>query len=337
MKNSIPMQVLQARSVSGPNMFAVLCFTALIPCTSLIATAQSPRDNRSQIRDPIAVLRYVNDSPIAAQSDGIIMSIEADEGDFVPAGTLLVALDSRLAHAELKVAGKELEASLEKANDKSNIEFQDKSLQVANTMLKKFQDLLKTGAASSMDLEIKRLEAEKARLGGQVARVENNTAILQSGVAQAKKEAAAVQIELREIKAPFDGVVAERKKQTFEFVRLGEPILRFVGMESLYVIGEISTKELAGPPHLLEGANATAIISLFNAAGGSAAQEMAIQGKLDFVSPTVTPNDTYRVKMKIANTQENGKWLLREGMSCTLVVDAPSRPQSAAVIPGSRK
>ncbi len=108
-------------------------------------------------------------------------------------------------------------------------------------------------------------------------------------------------------------------------------------MESLYVIGEIPTNELAGPPHLLEGANATAVISLFNATGGSAAQEMAIQGKLDFVSPTVTPNSTYRVKMKIANTQENGKWLLREGMNCTLVVDAPSRPQSAAVIPGSRK
>ncbi len=73
-----------------------------------MASAQPPRDSRNQLRDPIAVLRYVNDSTIAAQSDGIITSIEAEEGNFVSAGALLISLDSRLAHADLKVAQKRI-------------------------------------------------------------------------------------------------------------------------------------------------------------------------------------------------------------------------------------
>ncbi len=147
MKRLFPMQIHHSLFSALRNTLAVLCFTAAIPFSGSLASAQPPRDSRNQLRDPIAVLRYVNDSTIAAQSDGIITSIEAEEGNFVSAGALLISLDSRLAHADLKVAQKELEASLEKANDKSNIEFQDKSLQVANTMLQKFQDLLKTGAA----------------------------------------------------------------------------------------------------------------------------------------------------------------------------------------------
>lgn len=278
---------------------------------------------RNELVDSKAILTYVNDTDITATADGILMRIGADEGATITKESILLDVDSRMVQAQLKVAQKKKEAASEKARDRSNIEFSEKSYEVAKLQLEMFQKLADRDATSLMELESKRLEAEKARLAGVVAEVQNRQDVAAEQVAEAEAEAANVELQLRQIRAPFDGVVVDRKKQLFDWVRAGEPVLRLVGMERVRVNGRISAQDLQGPPHLLENAPATAIITLFSNGTPQGTQEVSIDGNLGFVSPVLDPSGMYEVWMEIGNQQVQGRWLLREGMRARLVIPTP--------------
>lgn len=289
-----------------------------------VATLQANRPStRNELVDSKAILTYVNDTDITATADGILMRIGADEGATITKESILLDVDSRMVQAQLKVAQKKREAAAEKARDRSNIEFSEKSYEVAKLQLEMFQKLADRDATSLMELESKRLEAEKARLAGVVAEVQNRQDVAAEQVAEAEAEAATVELQLRQIRAPFDGVVVDRKKQLFDWVRAGEPVLRLVGMEKVRVNGRISAQDLQGPPHLLENAPAIAIITLFSNGTPQGTQEVRINGNLGFVSPVLDPSGMYEVWMEIENQQVQGRWLLREGMRARLVIPTP--------------
>jgi multidrug efflux pump subunit AcrA (membrane-fusion protein) len=300
---------------SGPNE------PARVPPAALQANRPA---TRNELVDSKAILTYVNDTDITATADGILMRIGADEGATIAKESILLDVDSRMVQAQLKVAQKKMEAASEKARDRSNIEFSEKSYEVAKLQLEMFQKLADRDATSLMELESKRLEAEKARLAGVVAEVQNRQDVAAEQVAEAEAEAASVELQLRQIRAPFDGVVVDRKKQLFDWVRAGEPVLRLVGMERVRVNGRISAQDLQGPPHLLENAPATAIITLFSNGTPQGTQEVSINGNLGFVSPVLDPSGMYEVWMEIGNQQVQGRWLLREGMRARLVIPTPS-------------
>ena len=75
------------------------------------------------------------------------------------------------------------------------------------------------------------------------------------GVAEAKLDAANVQVGLRTMKAPFDGLVYEVQKRQFEFVRTGEPVFRLADLTQLRVQGQA---EVSVPPNQLLNSNNTA-------------------------------------------------------------------------------
>ena len=41
--------------------------------------------------------------------------------------------------------------------------------------------------------------------------------------------------------------------------------------------------------------------------------QIAIQGKLTFISPKTDTNGNYHVRVEVPNSQKNGRWLLRPG------------------------
>ncbi|MFY7968959.1 MAG: hypothetical protein ACOVNV_07705 [Pirellulaceae bacterium] len=154
---------------------------------------------RLELVDSKAILTYVNDTDITATADGILMRIGADEGSTITKESILLDVDSRMVQAQLKVAQKKKEAASEKARDRSNIEFSEKSYEVAKLQLEMFQKLADRDATSLMELESKRLEAEKARLAGVVAEVQNRQDVAAEQVAEAEAEAASVELQLRQM------------------------------------------------------------------------------------------------------------------------------------------
>jgi multidrug efflux pump subunit AcrA (membrane-fusion protein) len=265
-----------------------------------------------------AILSFVNDIKVVAQTDGIILDILVDEGALVAKDSIMIQIDNRLANAEKEVAIKELESAKLKAEDDSQIKFSEASYEVATSVFNRSQDLYVKGVEPQDDWEKKRLEKIKAAFQIDVSKREQMINQAAVGVNQAKLNASMVQLELRTIKAPFSGVVASMQKERYDWVKAGEEILRLVALDKFRVKG---TVRIADSPNTLEGAKAKVIIPV----GGGQVEQ--IDGVVGFVSPesqgTGARNDgtqEYTVWVEIPNKQIGGKYLFRGTMDAVVEI-----------------
>ena len=242
------------------------------------------------------------------------MQMDADEGDLLTTNTLMIQLDDRLANSELDVTKKEYEAAIEKAKDDSEIQYSVASNDVAQAEYGIQKQINDKGAGTDIELNKKWLEWKRADLAITVAKVKKKEADLAAGVSQAKQGAAEVQVQLRKIIAPFDGIVAEKRKERHDWVRAGDVILRLVSMEQLRVVGQVRVNQLSAAPHELVGAPATVEIELYPG------KIERVSAKVGFVSPVMESSGSYRIWLQIANVKANDQWIFREGMPAKIEI-----------------
>lgn len=261
------------------------------------------------------VLSFVNDIPIPAQTDGIIQELFVDEGSQITAGTTMIEIDNRLAKAEEQIAEKELESAQLKAEDDSQIKFSKASYDVASSVFKRSQELYTEGVEALDDWEKKRLEKIKAYYQISVSEREQKINDAAVGVNRAKLNASRVQVELRTLKAPFAGVVAEMKKERYEWVKAGEEIMRLVSLEKFRVKGSVRISE---SPNVLE--RAPAKVYILTGQG----KTVVVDGVVGFVKPESEGSkdgmNEYRVWVEIPNRIEDGKYLFRGSMDARVEI-----------------
>ena len=269
-----------------------------------------------------AILSFVNDIKVVAQTDGIILDILVDEGSLVAKDTTMIQIDNRLANAEKEVAVKELESAKLKAEDDSQIRFSAASYEVASSVFNRSQELYVKGVEPRDDWEKKQLEKIKAGFQIDVSKREQMINQAAVGVSTAKLNASLVQLELRTIKAPFSGVVASMQKERYDWVKAGEEVLRLVSLEKFRVKG---TVRITDSPNALEGAKARVLIPV------GAGKVEQIDGIVGFVSPesqgTGARNDgtqDYTVWVEIPNREVDGKYLVRGTMDAVVEI-TPNR------------
>jgi multidrug resistance efflux pump len=183
---------------------------------------------------------------------------------------------------------------------------------VAKVDFARSNELSAKGSESESDNEKKGLELKKAGLQIKVAKIESAKNQAAVGVAEAKLDAAFVQVGLRTIKAPFDGLVYQVNKRQFEFVRTGDPIFSLVDMTRLRVQGIAKTNV---PPHQLKNANARISIEI------SPGVSKAVEGIVGYDSPKSSAPNEYTVWVEIANEQlPDGQFLLRGGMNASMEI-----------------
>lgn len=267
-----------------------------------------------KIRIETAHLKFVNDLPIAAQADGLIMQMECEEGDILAANTLMVQIDDRLANSELEVTRKEYQAAVEKAKDDSEIQYSKASHEVAGEEYKIALEIDKKGAGTATELSKKWLEYKRAQLAIVVAEVKNKQDLSAADVSKAKQGAAEVHLQLRKIVAPFEGIVAEKIKERYDWVRAGDVILRLVSMEQMRVQGQVRVSQLSAAPHELVGAPATIDVELFPG------RVERIASKVGFVSPVMESSGAYKIWIQIPNQKSNNQWIFREGMPAKIEI-----------------
>ena len=295
--------------------------TNLIPVLPAVGQAASvpaleaTQDGRLRYK---AILSFVNDIKVVAQTDGIILDILVDEGSAVAKDTIMIQIDNRLAVAEREVASKELESAKLKAEDDSQIKFSVASYEVATSVFNRSQELFAKVVEAQEEWEKKRLEKIKAGFQIDVSKREQLIAQAAVGVNEAKVNASNVQLELRTIKAPFTGVVASMQKERYDWVKAGEEILRLVSLDKFRVKG---TVRIADSPNTLEGARANVIIPT-----GTGKVER-LEGVVGFVSPesqgSGARNDgtqEYTVWVEIPNKQVGGKYLFRGAMDAIVEI-----------------
>ncbi|MFN7625311.1 MAG: HlyD family secretion protein [Pirellula sp.] len=289
-----------------------------VPSTGLRVPSDGvsvPAATRTDALTFSGVLSFVNDVWIPAQTDGIIQQLLVDEGSVVQADSVLIELDSRLANAEVQVAENEKTSAMLKAEDDSQIKFSEASLDVAKSVLLRSQQLYETGVETRDDLEKKNLERIKAGFQVDVSKREQKINQAAVGVSDAKLNAAKVQVELRTIKAPFSGMVAETQKERFEWVKAGDQILRLVSLEKFRVRGFVLLEE---SPNILEGAPARVTVPI-----GPGKVE-TIDGVVGFVKPESVgkkqSGNEYVVWVEMPNRMVNGKYLFRGGMDAKVEI-----------------
>lgn len=289
--------------------------TPIVPIQNPAVALTSTQDGVLRYK---AILSFVNDIKVVAQTDGIILDILVDEGAIVAKDSIMIQIDNRLANAEKEVAVRELESAKLKAEDDSQIKFSEASYEVATSVFNRSQDLYVKGVEPQDDWEKKRLEKIKAGFQIDVSKREQMINQAAVGVNQAKLNASMVQLELRTIKAPFSGVVASMQKERFDWVKAGEEILRLVSLDKFRVKG---TVRIADSPNTLEGAKAKVIIPV----GGGQVEQL--EGVVGFVSPesqgTGARSDgtqEYTVWVEIPNKQVGGKYLFRGTMDAMVEI-----------------
>lgn len=305
--------------------FAVLCLGAVSAESSLAQAPPPFRPAQNQlsgsssgtlaksnvIRDEAASIQCVHDYAIPAQTDGLISEMLTDEGMSVKKGDILFVIDERVAKVEVSVALKEWEAAKSQASETANVEFAEKSSELADAEFKAESEMYQKGAASKSQTERKKLEAEKARFGIRVSKVEHQKEVKAAEVAAEKHKAAEVRLDTHRVVAFHDGVIVRRLRDEGEWSRAGDPVLQFMGMKEMKVqalvpIKGISVTSLQGAPMKIEvPVNAGEVIT-FNA-------------NIDYVSPEIEQGKV-RVSARVENQAIGGVWILRKGMPSTVEI-----------------
>ncbi|MDR0994314.1 MAG: efflux RND transporter periplasmic adaptor subunit [Verrucomicrobiota bacterium] len=181
------------------------------------------------------------------------------------------------------------------------------------------------------DRERRRIEAlfdeevstEQARDAAVTAHESAKAALAQ---AQAQLKLARVNLNEAFIRAPMDGVVAERYADPGAVVGSSTPILRLVQMMPLRLRISVPARLL---PALVPGETAVAVRT-------DVYEGRVFPSQVDRIFPTVDPlTRTARIEVLLNNEQgEDGKWLLRPGMYATAEISLAAR-EAALTIPAS--
>ncbi len=248
---------------------------------------------------------------VAAQADGIIAELLADEGRTVKKGDSLLIIDDRVARAEVAVAKKEFEAAEKQAKQTAEVEYAKKASEVSDAEYSDIFRLYNQGSATYSEARRKQLEKERARLGIDVAQVKHEQEILTAEVNDEKVKAAEVRLELYKVLAPYDGVVVQRLRDQGEWIRSGEPILRLVHLNEMKVEAFVPTDGINVAQ--LEGATMKIAVRI-------SSQNVAnYDAKVEYVSPEIESRNI-RVSTRIQNQMLGGAWLLRDGMIASIEI-----------------
>jgi multidrug efflux pump subunit AcrA (membrane-fusion protein) len=288
--------------------------------TRLVAQSQAETDTfRDEITVPTAQVVCIHKVQVSAQADGLISDLLADEGSVVKQGDPLLTIDSRVATAELAVAEKEKESAEKTAEQTANVDYAKAAAEVSREEYEAERELWQKGATTYSVLKRKRLEAERAIYGVDVAEVEHENNGLAADVAAEKVRAAKVRLELYQVLAPYDGVIVQRLRDRGEWTRAGDPIMRLVSMNEMKVEAFVSVEDIqARGVSISQLENAPMQVEVTLVQGERNSRPYQQNTTVDFVSPEID-SGLVRISGKIPNIRlGEGPWMLRDGMTATV-------------------
>lgn len=228
---------------------------------------------------------------VSAKTNGIgATDVKVVEGDSIRKGQVLARFDDRLLKAEL-------------AQAKANLAFASSSLQLADTNLKRFDQLKLKQTLSEQEFD-------------QVA--------TQAATAAATRDQAAAAVQLAEVKledatvvAPDDGKILERSIELGKVPSAGESLFRVLRQNKLEWVAQIDAIDLARVK-----ANMIAQINVTN--------KQTLTGKIRSVSPQLTSGSRL-AKVRVildgapdiaVNTYADGKILIGNAAAVTVPSDS---------------
>jgi HlyD family secretion protein len=173
---------------------------------------------------------------ISAKEALRVKQILVDEGALVRPGQVLVKMDTSTLEAELAGA----EASVAQAQEKlavsgAAIVKQKSAIGLADTEVKRSENLVREHAGSQQQLDVNRNQLDESRATLNEARASNKTSI--QGVEVAKQNATTIQTRIDDatLKSPVTGRVLYRLAEPGEVLAAGGKALTLVNLEDVYM------------------------------------------------------------------------------------------------------
>lgn len=295
-------------------MYTSTAFLAVV----LAVTAQQPAEqdlsSAVAVEMPDFIVSLIDDVKVSAREAGVLVSLDAREGQVVTKDEVLAHVDDSDAQIRMIIAGNELKVAEEQASSDASVKAADATIGVAREEYDDSKYMRRRSPNSVSEFEVRRLDLTHKRSVYQHenAQVEHRVDILTRDMRRAQLDAVQNEIDRRQVRAPIDGVVERRYRNPGEWVREGDPVYRVVRMDRLRVEG------LVKADHFMPGdiENHSVKIEVQTPRGVE-----TFQGTIDFVSHLVDSSNHFLVYAEFENPQRaNGRWTVRPGLDAKLTI-----------------
>jgi len=185
-------------------------------------------------------------STVGFKIAGVVVALNADAGDHVPAGAVLARLDARDVEAQLAVAKAgvvQAEANLTKAD--ADVASAGASLANAEAVSARRAILVRSGDASQEEAQTTAALMRVARANQQVANSEVAVGNAALAAARAQQDFAAATLDNYTLRAPYDAWVVARNQELGSMPVPGQAVFTLVDPRTIWALGYVDER-LAG-------------------------------------------------------------------------------------------
>ncbi len=260
------------------------------------------------------MVKLKDDVKVPAPEAGVLVQLSVKEGSQVRQGEVIGRVYDDEVRIQRRAAEEALKSAYKEATDDVQICYAKKSAAVAEKNYQMMVESNESTARAVPEIEVlkAKLEWESSNLSAEKAQHDQALAKYQYNLKLAERDAADLAIKRRNILAPFDGEVVETFRHQDEWVSPGDSILRLVRLDTMLVEGAV--EQTAYDPHEVNGCEV--IVEVEMAHG----RKEQLPGRITYVSSLLDYNDRYIVRAEVANRQEHGHWLLRDGQTATVTI-----------------
>ncbi|MFC5525871.1 efflux RND transporter periplasmic adaptor subunit [Rhodanobacter ginsengisoli] len=307
---------------------------------------------------------YVDGNVVAvtAQVPGVVTAIDADNTDYVKAGSSLVKLDDTdarlaLARAEAQLARTVRQVRAQYANvgqTRANLQLREVELSRAKADLARRRELVSIGAISGE--EVKHAEeavrAASAALGMATQQLAGSSALIDRTSIATNPEVLAASSQVRDawiavyrtnVPAPVSGMVTKRNVQLGQKINPGISLMSVVPLNHLWVEANFKESQLR---HIRIGQKVNLVADVYGddvVYHGTVAGQEAGTGSAFSLLPAQNATGNWikvvqRVPIRIAlDPRQVAKHPLQLGLSMKVTVSTRQRGGSRLVTPGSQE
>jgi multidrug resistance efflux pump len=300
----------------------------VLTIVAALATAGRADQESAQISDPVitgALVKVADAIKLPGREPGVLVQLAVQEGAQVRAGQIIGKIDDSEPQMQKKAAEAAYAAAFKRWKDDVEIRFAKKQAEYAEAKYKLLLESNRLNAKTVTQVELNeaKLEWDHYDLAIEKSIHDQELAKYEAVTKQAELDGAELAIKRRVVASPFDGVVEEIKRHQEEWVQPGDTILTLLRMDTLHVEGAVEQSKY--DPHEVQGCQVTVEVEM------ARGRKATFQGRIIKVSSVVRGDGMYDVRAEIANQQENGNWLLRDGMPATMTIHLGTGGTSAAV------
>jgi len=301
---------------------------------SPLATSSPVSERPLTIKIERAVVTLIDDNKVPATEVGMLTALTVKEGDSIDKDAPLARIDDRETLAKQRIAQSELEAALAQAANEAELEVAQKAKDVSLAELEQYREIRQKspGAVSLSELRKYEFQYDKSIAQEKQAINEKEIARLTAGAKQAQLDATAVELDQRQIKAPFKGQVVEIYKHPGDWVQAGEAIMHIVGLDKVRVMGTVPAKDASSAEVL--GKPVTIMV---HSSGG---KQHTVKGIINFASPVIEGHGEhrdFRVFAEVPNevlidpVTKLEAWKIQPGSFATMNIDLVGPPKPAPI------